>query len=290
MLALLLSPILLGVIPRVKAWFAGRQGQPLFQVYYDLFRLFQKGAVYSTTTTWVFRLGPLVGLTAILTAMTITPMLGFEALISFSGDILLFAYLFALLRFFMIVTAMDTGSPFEGMGASREAAISLLNELALFLVLITLVKNSSSLSLSVIFDASQHFLPLPVLILTSVSLFVIALVENYRVPIDDPTTHLELTMIHEVMVLDNSGPDFGFILYTSSLKFWISMILLAQLVVPSIPNYIWLRPFIILGVMFILAIFVGVVESIMARLRLVRIPSLLVGVSTLALLGFILLS
>ena len=104
--ALLLSPLLLGIIPRVKAWFAGRRGQPLFQVYYDLIKLLRKGAVYSTATTWVFRIGPILNLVAIAAALLVVPMLGLPALLRFSGDFLLFAYLFALARFFTILTAM----------------------------------------------------------------------------------------------------------------------------------------------------------------------------------------
>lgn len=299
--SLLLAPMLLGIIPRVKAWFAGRQGQPLFQVYYDLGRLFRKGAVYSTTTTWVFRFGPMVGLAGILTAMVCTPIFGFPALIAFDGDIILFAYILALMRFFMITTAMDTGSAFEGMGASREAAISMINEPALFLVLAILAKQTGQLSLTgmLCHETPGWWLPGPTLTLVSVTLFMVILVENYRVPIDDPTTHLELTMIHEVMVLDNSGPDFGFVIYTVALKLWLTLLILAQIVVPEFspdflaqfPSFLQgiMRPLVIFAVMIFFTIIIGIVESIIARLRLVRIPSLLIGVSSLALLGFILL-
>lgn len=299
--SLLLAPMLLGIMPRVKAWFAGRQGQPLFQIYYDLGRLLRKGAVYSTTTTWIFKLGPMVGLAGILTAMTLTPMFGFPALISFDGDIILFAYILALMRFFMIATAMDTGSAFEGMGASREAAISMLNEPALFLIFAILAKQTTNLSLNgmLIPNHPGWLLPISILVLIAVPLFMIILVENYRVPIDDPTTHLELTMIHEVMVLDNSGPDFGCIIYTASLKLWLTVLILAQILVPELsPDFLaqfpeWIhiaiRPLIIFMAMIAIAICIGIVESIIARLRLVRMPSLLVGVSTLTLLGFILL-
>ncbi len=291
--ALILAPLLLGIIPRVKAWFAGRQGQPLLQIYYDLIKLSQKGAVYSTTTTWVFRLGPMVCLASMLTAFLMLPMFGISAPLQFHGDLLLFAYFFALIRFFMIVAAMDTGSSFEGMGASREAVISMLTEPSFFLVLATLVKHNNSFSLSEIFNSASpnwSLLPGPVLALSGISLLIVILVENYRVPVDDPTTHLELTMIHEVMVLDNSGPDFGFIMYTSCLKMWITTSLLAQMLIPAMPTYpVWSRPLAIFGTMIGLVMLIGVIESVMARLRLVRIPSLLVGITTASLLGFLLL-
>lgn len=289
--ALVLSPMLLGIIPRVKAWFAGRQGQPLLQVYYDLARLLRKGAVYSVTTTWVFRFGPMLGLAAMLLALTMLPMLGCPSLLHFSGDLLLFIYVLALARFFTILMAMDTGSAFEGMGASREAAFSLLAEPAMFLVLVTLLKESGKWSLSEIFTALNSValdIPLPVLLLMAVSFFLVLLVENCRVPFDDPTTHLELTMIHEVMVLDNSGPDFAFITYGACLKLWITTAILAQILVPAMPGgEWWYRMAAVFGVMFLIAVAIGVVESTMARIRLIRVPRLLIGASLLALLAFL---
>ena len=282
---LVLAPCLLGIIPRVKAWFAGRQGQPLFQVYYDLAKLMRKGAVYSTTTTWLFRFGPVLGLVTMLAALVILPLVGFPAVLKFTGDFLLFAYLLALARFFMILTAMDTGSSFEGMGASREATFSTLTEPILFLALATLVKHSGMLSLSDAF-AQPHLLNLASLVLISMGLGIMILVENCRIPIDDPNTHLELTMIHEVMVLDNSGPDLALILYTASLKLWITVGILAQLLIPTLPGPVWGRPLCVFACMIGLTIAVGIIESIMARTRLAQIPKLIVGADLLVLLGF----
>lgn len=283
---LLLSPLLLGIIPRVKAWFAGRQGQPLLQVYYDLAKLLRKGAVYSETTGWVFRFGPVLALATTLAALLIVPMCGLPAPLQFTGDFLLFVYLFAMARFFCLIAAMDTGSSFEGMGASREAAFSTLTEPALFLALATMVRHNGSLSLSEIFQSAAPLTGTP-LVLTTVVMLIVLLVENCRVPIDDPTTHLELTMIHEVMVLDNGGPDLAFITYTACLKLWITCSIVVQMLVVPLPTFFpWQGTVLSCIAMVLLAVAIGVLESTMARLRLIHIPKLLVGASMLALLGF----
>ncbi len=138
--ALALAPLLLGVINRTKAFFAGRVGPPMLQAYYDLARLLRKGAVYSRTTSWVFGAGPVVGLAAVLAATALVPFGGFSAPLAFPGDLVLLAYLFGLMRFFTVIAAMDTGSSFEGMGASREVTFALLAEPALFLGLAAIAR------------------------------------------------------------------------------------------------------------------------------------------------------
>src|SRR5262249_25388796 len=157
-------------------------------------------------------------------ALALLPFGGVPALLSFPGDVVLFAYLLGLARFFTVLAALDTGSSFEGMGASREVTFSALAEPALFLGLATIARHTDTLSLSGMFGvttgASWHHTG-PALALVAAAFIVIFLAENARIPVDDPTTHLELTMIHEVMVLDHSGPDFAFILYSSALKLWL---------------------------------------------------------------------
>jgi len=290
LLALILSPLLFGVINRTKALFAGRRGQPLLQTYFDLWKLLQKGAVYSRTTTWIFRAGPMVGLAATLTAAGLVPLGNFPALISFPGDFLLFAGLLALMRFFTVVAALDTGSSFEGMGASREVFFSALTEPALLVVLVTLARQTGQLSLTAMFSpvSGGHWLHAgPVLALVLVALMIVLLAENARIPVDDPNTHLELTMIHEVMVLDHGGPDFAFILYSAALKLWLFAALVVGIVLPATPNA-WLNLLLATGGMFVVAVIVGVIESIMARLRLVIVPQLLVGAGALAAVAFLL--
>ena len=151
LLALVFAPLLFSIINRTKAWIAGRVGQPLLQPYYDLWKLLHKGAVYSRTTTWVFRAGPLVGLSAVVVALTLLPFGGTPALLAFPGDFILFAYLLGLLRFFTVLAALDTGSSFEGMGASREVTFSALAEPALFLGLAALARQTGTFSLSAMF-------------------------------------------------------------------------------------------------------------------------------------------
>ncbi len=288
-IALLLAfpPLLLGVINKVKAFFAGRQGPPLLQAYFDLFKLVRKGAVYSRTTSWVFRAGPVVSLASALMAGLLVPLLG-DAPLAFSGDVVLFAYALGLGRFFTMAAALDTGSPFEGMGASREATFSALSEPVLFFALAILCIPARAFSFSAAFGAlpwqdwgAAH----PVYFIAAVALFVVLLSENSRIPIDDPNTHLELTMIHEVMVLDHSGPDFALILYGASVKLFALGALLVQLALPAASlGGPWGALLLVAGELLVAAL-IGLVESGMARLRLLRVPQFLIGASVLAAVG-----
>ena len=290
-LALGLAPLLLGVINRTKAIVAGRVGPPLLQPYSDLRRLLGKGAVYSRTTTWVFRLGPIVGLAALIVATLILPFGNTAAPVSFSGDLFLLAYLLGLARVFTVLAALDTGSPFEGMGASREVLFSALAEPALLLGLAAVARETRGLSLSDIYAALTGALWIRsglMLALVAVALMVVFLAENCRIPVDDPNTHLELTMIHEVMVLDHSGPDFAFILYGAALKLWVLGSLIVGMVVPVRSGYVLIDGLFALLGMFMLAVVVGVVESSMARLRMMRVPQLLIGAAALSSLALVL--
>lgn len=274
-MALLAPPLMLGVIARTKAVIAGRQGPPLLQPIYDLVKLLGKGAVYSTTTTWVFRLGPVASLAAALTAALLVPF-GSQALAPFTGDAIVFAYLFGLGRFVTVCAALDTGSSFEGMGASREVAFSSLAEPALILAFAALALHSGTLSMTPMFCDHGAHSSAAVLILLVGSLFIVLLAENSRIPVDDPNTHLELTMIHEVMVLDHGGPDLAFILYGAALKLTLMAALLVHLVLPAGLDGPAAWSAMAAGLAG-LAIIIGLVESCMARLRLVRIPQLLVA-------------
>lgn len=277
-----LPPLLVGTIGRVKAVVAGRRGTPLLQPYRDILRLLRKGAVYSTTTTWVFRAGPLVTLAATLVAGCLLPLGGLRAPLAFEGDLVLFAYLFGLGRFLTMAAALDTGSSFEGMGASREAAVGALAEPALFLVLATLVVATQQLSLAGIFvalgGASAPAASSPALLLCAAALGAVLLAENARIPIDDPATHLELTMLHEVMVLDHCGPDLALIEYASAMKLLVTAALLVGVVAPSA----LLQPLgCVLGVSAV-SVLIGLVESAVARLRLPRLKQFLIGATALA--------
>jgi formate hydrogenlyase subunit 4 len=293
LVVLAVPPLLLGVINKTKAAFAGRVGPPLLQPYYDLVKLARKGSVFSTTTTWVFRASPAVGIATGLLASFLVPFGGQAAPLSFAGDFLLLAYLFGLARFFMVAAAMDTGSAFEGMGAAREATFACLAEPALLLGLLVLVKRTASLSLSTMLGArvpGEWQTAGAALVLVVASLFVVLLAESCRVPVDDPNTHLELTMIHEVMVLDHGGPALGMILYGAALKLFLLGAIVTGLALPFRTGNFGLDTALFVMGMLFLAVIIGVVESTMARLRLHQIPSLLVAACLLSVFAILLAS
>jgi formate hydrogenlyase subunit 4 len=285
---LLLAPLpMLGIISVVKARFAGRQGPPILQPLWDVWKLLGKGAVYSRTTSWVFVAGPILSLATALCAGLLVPLGAGAAPLAFGGDVFLFAYLLGLGRFFTMAAALDTGSAFEGMGASREAAFSALAEPALFLALMTFTLPAAGKlmapSLSVAAGPSAY----PVLLAAALALGVVLLTEAARVPVDDPNTHLELTMIHEVMVLDHSGPDLAFILYGYAIKLFALGAVLIDLIIPGAAG--WRGLLLLLGGEALLAVVIGVIESTMARLRLSRVPQLIVGATVIAALGLLIL-
>ena len=305
-LALLLAPLLSGIINRTKAKFAGRHGKPVLQLYWDLAKLLGKGEVISRTASWVFRAGPVVSLAASLAALALLPLAGVPSPLRFQGDFLLAAYLLGLGRFAIVLAALDTGSPFEGMGASREASFSALAEPVLFLCLLAVIGTASAsgtplplgspegvpdldMSLSTLFGgepARAWFSGRPEMLFIPAALCVLLLVENCRIPVDDPNTHLELTMIHEAMILDHSGPDLAFILYGSAVKLWLFASLLAGLLVPAAP--FWLQAPASLAVVLAVGVLIGIIESVMARLRLVSVPRLIGGAGVLAAFSLIL--
>ena len=227
-----------------------------------------------------------------IVASLFIPFGGIGAPFSFTGDLILFVYLFGLSRFFTATAALDTGSSFEGMGAAREVTFACLAEPTLFFALIVLVRISGGFSLDLMLGdgllQGWHTSGTSLLLLV-VCLFVVVLVENCRIPFDDPNTHLELTMIHEVMVLDHSGPDFGMILYGASMKLFVLGALVVRLALPIDFGDPALDPLVFIAGMLLLAIGIGMVESTMARLRLLRVPQLLIGTSLLSLFSLILL-
>ena len=290
--ASMLHPLLaLLLINRTKAFFAGRRGPPLLQTYFDLWKLFRKGAVYSRTTTWIFRAGPIVNFACLLAALMVLPLGRVAAPLSFAGDLVLLAYLLGLGRFFTVAAALDTGSSFEGMGASREVQFAVFAEPALLVGLAALARHAQALSLTPIYaglSSASWSVSFPMLALLGMGLFILFLSENCRIPVDDPNTHLELTMIHEVMVLDHGSVDFGFVQWGSSLKLWILGALWTGLMPPGATG----RPLLDLAAgvawMLVLAVATGIAESIMARVRLLRVPQLLVGAGVLCALGLLL--
>ncbi|MBC2710280.1 MAG: NADH-quinone oxidoreductase subunit H [Desulfosarcina sp.] len=274
--ALLTAPLFAGVIFKVKAFFGGRKGSPVLINYYTLIKLFKKGSVYSTSTTFIFKLGPVVSLGAAATALLFLPIAGHAPVLSFNGDVIFVLYLLGLARFFTIAAAMDTASPFEGMGAAREAYFPIFCEASMFMILILFYRLTGDLNFAAYFSGGQPFgfwqtAGSPMLFVV-IAFFIILLTENARVPVDDPATHLELTMIHEVMVLDHSGPDFGFIEMGAFLKMFFYSSIVARLIFPfELGNAALNLALFSLGVL-IVYMTVGVTESIMARYRMDRVP------------------
>lgn len=283
--ALILSPMLLGVIARVKAFFAGRHGIPVCQLYYDIFKLLKHNSVYSTSTSRMFKIAPAVTLVAVICALLLLPCGEESSYFGFAGDMLFFVYIFALARGFTVLAAMDTASSFEGMGSARELHFAIFSECALMAMLgVLCIYSGGEFSLSGIFlslgerETTGAIAPIALLI-AAAGFFMVMLAENCRVPADDPETHLELTMIHEAMILDYSGPDLAIIHYASALKLWVFGQLLVMMLFPHCHWWV-----IVPGV-FASAVAVGVVESITARFRLLKVPHYLMGAFALELVA-----
>lgn len=268
---LLLAPLLPGIVNRVKAWVAGRRGPPVLQLYYDLAKLWRKGVVLSTAVSPAHIAGPAVTWIALLGAAMLLPVGAGGAVTAFRGDALLFVYLLALARFCTATAALDTGSAFEGMGAAREVSYAILSEAALITALLTLALQSDSVSLGTMLAPAAG----AGAALLAAGLFTVLLAENCRVPFDDPNTHLELTMIHEVMVLDHSGPPLAVILHGASLKLLLFAVLLAEAVLPlgKLPALAAVGT--LVGSVLVIAVGVGLVESLLARFAFRRVPMLL---------------
>ncbi|BBO80380.1 hydrogenase [Desulfosarcina ovata subsp. sediminis] len=284
--ALLSAPLFAGVIFKVKAFFGGRRGSPLLINYYTLFKLIKKGSVYSTSTTFIFKLGPVVSLGAVATALLFMPLAGHAPVLSFNGDVIFILYLLGLARFFTIAAAMDTASPFEGMGAAREAYFPIICEASIFMILILFYRLTGNLALARYFSGGQPFglwqTAGPPLLFVVMALFIILLTENARVPVDDPATHLELTMIHEVMVLDHSGPDFAFIELGSFLKLFFYAAMIARLILPFELGNPFLNLVLFSVGVLIVVVAVGIIESVMARYRMDRVPKFVLTAFALA--------
>ncbi len=271
---LLILPFLfIGIINKTKALVSGRQGASIFQPYFDFFKLIKKGIVISETTSFIFQIAPTINLACIVMACSLV------CIFHFQGDFILFAYILALGKFFSITAAMDTGSSFEGMGASREASYTSLIEPAFFIIISSIcavghIYSFESLSKILSFNSKVWLL---IILLATIALFLMILIEGSRTPVDDPTTHLELTMIHEAMVLDNSGVDLAFISYSNALKMLLFTGLIASLLAPQS----------ILGtgiVILTISLIIGLIESISARLRLTHIIEYTFVLITIALI------
>jgi formate hydrogenlyase subunit 4 len=268
---LLLAPLLPGIINKVKAWVAGRRGPPVLQLYYDLAKLWRKSVVMSNLASPGFIIGPAVAWVALVGAALLMPLGPAGTVLSFRGDVLLLIYLLALARFCTAWAAMETGSAFEGMGAAREVSYAVLTEAAIIAAVLSLIVHTGSVALSAMLAPAAG----AGTALLVAGLFTVLLAENCRVPFDDPNTHLELTMIHEVMVLDHSGPPLAAILHGASVKLLLFSVLLVQAVLPiGAMSRLAAAGALAAGVLLV-TVGVGLVESLLARFAFRRVPLLL---------------
>lgn len=281
---LLLAPLLPGIINKVKSWLAGRNGPPVLQLYYDLARLWQKSVVLSTTASPAFVFGPAVAWVALVAAAMLLPLGSPEGVLSFRGDVLVLIYLLALARFCTAWAAMETGSAFEGMGAAREVSYAVLAEAAIIAAILSLAIQTESTVLATMLSSAAG----AGAILLGAGLFIVLLAENSRVPFDDPNTHLELTMVHEVMVLDHSGPPLAVILHGAAIKLLLFAVLLISAVLPLNRLSTLEATGALTGGVLAVAVGVGLVESLLARLAFRRVPLLLTTAFLLCLFAVLL--
>ena len=276
--------IMVGIINKTKAFWAGRKGASIFQPLYDFIRLIKKDFVISNTTSLVFKITPIIAITTAISAAMFVPLAFGHAIINIPAGFIIFAYTLGLGKFFALISAMDTGSSFEGMGASREACFTTIVEPAFFTIIasvMALTGNYTFDSLHKIIENAQGYGAL-ITVIAVVALFLMILIEGSRVPVDDPTTHLELTMIHEVMILDNSGSDLALISWANAIKMLLISSLIANLIIPqNIESFIGAGLYLL--IILTLAIIIGTVESSIARIRMSHVFEFVFIMSSLAL-------
>jgi len=264
--------IMLGIIKKTKAFWGGRKGSSIFQPMYDFIKLLKKESVISKDTTIIFKIAPTILLMATLSSALFVPMLKGISIFNVDCAFIIFSYILGFGKFFSIISAMDTGSSFEGMGASREACFSTFVEPAFFILLGSVCVFAKCMDFSSFSVISSYFHTYStlIIILAVIGLFIMLLIECCRVPVDDPTTHLELTMIHEVMILDNSGIDLAMITWSSVIKMFLYSTLIINLILPvGLGLALSVLLYLVLAVVISFAI--GTVESAMARLRMMHV-------------------
>ena len=290
------APLLRGVVGRIKARIQNRRGASIFRPYADVWKLFHKEDLIPPTSSLLFRVCPVVLFAATLAAAAFIPALSTSSLLGSTGDIILLVYLLALARFFLVLGAMDGGSSFGGMGASREALVSTLAEapLLLSLIAIAIVAHSTSIASIAEWTNARHpFQFSPVHVFAFIALVLVTIAETGRVPIDNPSTHLELTMIHEAMVLEYSGPSLALIEWASAMKLNLMLALLVALFAPwgigaggsLFGIAIAFAAFVLK--MALLAIALAVLESSVAKLRMYLVPEYLGMASALSVLAVV---
>ena len=287
------APLLVGALRTLKARLVGRRGPRVLQPYANLVKLLRKEVVVSTTTSWIFRVTPYVLFATMVVAALIVPLVLARPVLDFAGLVLLM-YLFVLGTFFLALAGLDAGSAFGGMGSSREVAVAALAEPTIMVAILALALRAGTTNLGGIVERFTHE-PLlaanPGHLLAFSALFIVMLAETGRLPVDNPATHLELSMIHEAMVLEYSGHYLALVEWASAMKLFLFMTLLANLFLPwgmpvtAAPGTIVLGLLVLAGKLAVLTVGLAVVETTVAKLRLFRVPELLAGSFALALLS-----
>jgi formate hydrogenlyase subunit 4 len=294
---LTVSPILVGLIRKVKARLQCRRGASIFQPYSDLAKLFRKQPVVSSTTSWIFTATPYILFASTLAAGLLVPTFTSQTPLNIAGGIIVLVYFLALGTFFLILAGLDAGSAFGGMGSSREAIVASLTEPAMILSIFAVALTSGSTNISTIVHKTALLEgivtdPVPHLMALA-ALCIVALAETGRVPVDNPATHLELTMIHEAMVLEYSGRYLALIEWAAAMKLVVFLSLIANVFAPwgiattLAPAAIGIGLVVYILKIAGLAVLIGILESMIAKLRLFRVPELLGAAFILALLGLV---
>lgn len=296
LMIIIMAPLLTGVIKKAKAFFQTRKGPSVFQLYFDLYKFMQKESVISEHTSWIFRVTPYIYFSAILVAAGFIPAIYVSGRPTFAGDIILIIYLFALGRFFLTLSGLDAGSAFGGMASSREMAISSMAEPAMMMSLFTMAAIEGTTNLTgIILGVNNAGLSAltSVHLLAFVGFFIIAIAETGRIPVDNPDTHLELTMVHEGMLLEYSGKPLALLTLATSVKQMLILSLLANIFFPwgiaaelSL-NSLSVGVFAYLAKIAVLGGIMAIIETSFAKMRLFKLPDLIMGSFLLSLLGLV---
>ena len=290
------SPLVKGFINKIEARLQCRRGASMFQPYYNLVKLLRKDAVVSETSSWIFRATPYITFISVLIISLLVPVLSSQVPLNFTGDIILIIYLFALARFFLVLTSLDTGSAFGGMGGSREMMVSSMAEPAMILSFFTVALTGNSTNLSNLTSTPRNnsiLLLNPSLILAFAALTIVLIAETGRIPVDNPFTHLELTMIHEGMMLEFSGRYLALVEWASSMKLLLLLTILVNIFFPwGIAGGLTFSGLIIAFALYVVkigffAFLIVIVEMSFAKIRLFRIPNLLGTAFILSILAVI---
>ena len=284
---LIIPFLMLGVIKKTKAFWGGRKGASILQPFFDFIKLVKKDLVISKTTTGIFKIAPIISFCTVIFASLFIPLVNGMTFVNIPAGFIIFAYILGLGKFFSLLGAMDTGSSFEGMGASREACFTTIVEPAFFVILASIMMITGNYTFDsfaklLVSAGSQGYL---VIAFSVLAIFLMILIEGSRVPVDDPETHLELTMIHEVMILDNSGLDLGLLTWGNAIKMMLFSSLIANLIIP-VGLSLFVSSALYVLVMLIVSILIGTIESAMARIRMSHVFEFVFIMTSLALVVF----